>query len=156
MDILAQIDQDIKAAMLGGDKQKVEVLRGLKSSFGYAKTAPGNNNADLSQDALLAVIAKESKKRQDSADLYTQGNAPDRAKAELEEKVIIDQYLPAQMSDEDLDKAVDNVIKEFTDQSGAAPTSANLGALIGLTRTVVGNQADGGRIAKAVKEKLGI
>ena len=155
MDILAQIDQDIKAAMLGGDKQKVEVLRGLKSSFGYAKTAPGNNNADLSQEALMAVIAKESKKRQDSADLYTQGNAPDRAKAELEEKAIIDTYLPAQMSDEELSKAVDNVINGFAEHSGSQPTMANMGGLIGLTKTVVGNQADGGRIAAVVKEKLG-
>ena len=61
MDILAQIDQDIKAAMLGGDKQKVEVLRGLKSSFGYAKTAPGNNNADLSQEGanLLSLQTRQ-------------------------------------------------------------------------------------------------
>ena len=148
MKLKEQLDADFKEALLARDKVRVEVLRGLKSAILYAEVASGEREKGLSDEAMIAVLAKEAKKRTESAELYSQAGATDRAKAELAEKAIIDAYLPAQMSDEALAAAVDAVISDMGDD-------APLGQIIGHVRQQVGASADGARIAAAVKVKLG-
>lgn len=135
--------------MLAGDKTLATTLRGLKSVILYAEVAAGNRETGLDDAAVIQLFTKESKKRQESADLYVQGGAPDKAAAELAEKAVIAQYLPAQMSDEDLMAIVDAVIAE----QGANSMQA-MGAVIAAVKAKVGAGADGGRIAQAVKGKL--
>jgi uncharacterized protein YqeY len=146
-----QIEQDLKAALLGGDAQRVSVLRGLKSVFLNEKVAKGTRGTDLSDEDALSLISKESKKRQDSADIYVQGGAQDKADAELEEKAIIDSYLPAQLSEDEIGKLVDQAIA-VTGASGAA----DMGKVIGAVRAKAGASADGGIIARITKERLGL
>jgi uncharacterized protein YqeY len=146
-----QIEQDLKAAMLGGDTQRVSVLRGLKSVLLNEKIAKGTRETGLSDDDALSLISKESKKRQDSADLYVQGGAQDKADAELAEKAIIDSYLPAQLSEEEISKLVDQAIA-VTGASGPA----DMGKVIGAVRAKAGASADGGVIARIAKEKLNV
>src|SRR5438270_12084079 len=94
-----RLEQDLKTALLAKDSQKVTTLRGLKSALLNVKIAEGKRDSGLTDEEIEKVLAKESKKRQESADLYKQGGDETRATAELEEKAIIDAYLPEQMSE---------------------------------------------------------
>lgn len=143
----AQIEADLKAAMLGGEKERVEVLRGLKSAILYEEVAQNARETGLSEDVILKVIARESKKRAEAAELYKKSDSPERAEAELSEKKIIDSYLPSQISDDELEKIVDEVIVSLGDK-------AQMGAVIGAVRAKVGVAADGSRIAATVQGRL--
>lgn len=144
-----QLEQNLKAALLAGDKNKATVLRSLKSVILYAEVAKGVRDTGLGDDEIITLLAKESKKRQESADLYVKGGADDRAAAELAEKQIIDSYLPQQLSDEELNKVIDNVINELEVSGQQA-----MGQVIAQVKQKTVGQADGARIAKLVKERL--
>lgn len=144
-----QIEQDLKKALLAGDKERATVLRSLKSAILYEEVAKGVREAGLTDEAIVALFAKEAKKRQESADFYVKGDAEDRAANELAEKSIIEEYLPKQLSDEELGAIVEAVIADL----GASGPQA-MGQVIGQVKQKTGGQADGGRIAQMVKEKL--
>lgn len=143
-----KLDSDIKQALLGGDKFRAEVLRGLKSVLLNEKIAKGLREEGLQDEAVLSIISKETKKRAESAALYQQGGSPERADKELKEKVILEEYLPKQMSDDELRQVVIEVIAQLGG-------NAQMGQIIGAVRQKVGLSADGGRIASAVKTNLG-
>src|ERR1700679_199192 len=107
-----RIEKDIKTALLGGDAQRVSVLRGLKSTLLNEKVAKGKRDTGLTDEEVLPILSKEAKKRQESADLYKQGNDETRATAELSEKKIIEEYLPEQLSEDEIAKLVDEAIKQ--------------------------------------------
>lgn len=144
-----RLEQDIKDALLSGDKTRATTLRGLKAVLLNVKVAEGKRESGLSDQEVQAVLAKESKKRQESADLYGQGGNQDRADAELAEKAVIDAYLPAQLSEADIAKLADDVIA----RTGAAGPQA-MGQVIGQVKAKAGAAADGAVIARIVKEKL--
>lgn len=144
----SKIDQDIKQALLGGDKFRAEVLRGLKSALLNEKIAKGVRDTGLTDDQVMSIVGKEVKKRVESADLYAKAGAQDRADKELSEKAILEGYLPSQLSDGELAKVVDQVMADLGGD-------AKMGEIIGAVRQKVGASADGGRIAAAVKAKLG-
>src|SRR5579872_6866879 len=98
--IEAQIEQDLKAAMLARDTDTVSTLRGLKSVFLYAKVESGLRDQDLDDSEAIRLLQKEAKKRQESAELYAQGGAQERADQELKEKGVIESYLPAKLSED--------------------------------------------------------
>ncbi len=148
MALKQQIDQDLKAAMLSGDKTLTTTLRGLKSAILNIEIAQGSRESGLSEADLITVLSKESKKRQESADLYAQGGNDERKQLELEEKRVIDKYLPDQMSEVELGKVVDGIIT----QMGKDPSK--MGQIIGAAKQKAGAGADGATIAKLVKEKL--
>jgi len=143
-----RLDADIKQALLGGDKPRAEVLRGLKSAMLYEKVAKGLREQGLSDEQFLAIVTREVKKRAESADMYAKADAQDRADKELSEKAILEEYLPQQLSDEELNAIVDEVAISLGED-------AQMGRMIGAVRAKVGAQADGRRIADAVKSKLG-
>lgn len=150
MSLEDRIGQDLKAAMLEGQQQRVMTLRGLKSGLLYAKVAAKKARDEaLPDDEVIALLARESKKRQESADLYHQGGSEDKADAELQEKAIIDAYLPARLSDDELAQIVDEII----DDMGVTDTS-QMGQVIGKVKQKVGATAEGSVIARVVKERL--
>jgi uncharacterized protein len=144
-----QIDKDLKQALLSGDKPKAETLRGLKSALLNEMISQNARETGLSDEQIQKILARESKKRQEAADLYEQGGAPERAGAELAEKAVIDAYLPEQLSEEEVAKIVDEVIA-----NAGSPTMQDMGRLIGAAKAKTGGQADGALIARLVKEKL--
>lgn len=144
-----QLDQDLKAALLAGDKTLVTTLRGLKSAILYAEVEKKVREKGLSDEEIVVLFSKEAKKRQESADLFKQGGNTEKAKAELAEKVVIEKYLPAQLSDDELAKVVDDCIAELQPRSPQA-----MGQVIGAVKAKVGANADGSRIASIVKERL--
>ncbi len=149
MSLKEQIDQDLKTAMLAGDKTLTTTLRGLKSAVLNVEIAKGSREQGLSDEEVVALFQKEAKKRQESADLYKQGGNNERAEAELIEKTVIEKYLPAQMGEDEIVNAVDKVIA----QTGAQGMQA-MGQVIGQVKQQLGASADGSVIARIVKEKL--
>lgn len=145
----ARIDQDLKTALLAGDKVLATTLRGLKSVILYVEVAKGLRDEGLGDDEIIALLSKEAKKRQESADLFKRGGNDEKAAAELAEKKVIEAYLPSQLSDEELSSIVDKIIGDL----GVSGSSA-VGQVIGAVKQKTAGQADGSRIAQIVKERL--
>ena len=145
----SRIEQDLKSALLTGDKAKAMTLRSLKSALLNAKVAEGKRETGLTDDEIIAILSKEAKKRQESADFYIQGNSQERADAELAEKALIEAYLPAQLSEEEIGKIVDETIAAMQ-----ATNMAAMGQVIGAVRQKTQGAADGSVIARLVKERL--
>lgn len=148
-DLKQRLQDDVKAAMLAGDTLRLETLRGLKSVILYAEVAAGKREEGLGDSEIESLLAKEAKKRQESADLYKQGGANDRADKELSEKAIIEEYLPKQLGEDEVAAVVDEVINEVKPEG-----MQQMGQVIGQVKSRLGNSADGALIAKLVKEKL--
>jgi uncharacterized protein YqeY len=141
-----RLEQDIKTALLAKDTQSVTTLRQVKSALLNVKVAQGKRDSGLDDDEVMIVLAKEAKKRQESADLYRQGGDETRAEAELKEKAIIEAYLPAQPNEADIVNLVEEAIKT-TD-------TPSMGVIIGQVKQKAGPTADGSLIARIVKERL--
>jgi len=144
-----QIEQDLKTALLAGDKARATTLRGLKSVILYAEVAKGARESGLPEDEVIALLAKEAKKRQESADLYERGGSPEKQKAELEEKALIETYLPKQLSEEEIKALIDEAMADLTEVTPQA-----MGQVIGAVKQKAGAAADGALVARLVKERL--
>lgn len=149
MSIKQKIEQDLKTALLGGDKDAAMVLRGLKSTILNAEIASGKRETGLNDTEVINLLKKEVKSRVESAEMYVKGNSQERADKELAEKAIIETYLPEQMSDEELETIVDKIL---TGMGEVTPQA--MGQVIGQVKQQVGGAADGARIAAVVKGKL--
>jgi uncharacterized protein YqeY len=144
-----EIERDIKTALLAGDKVKAETLRNIKSALLNEAISQDARDTGLSDEQVQKILARESKKRQEAADLYKQGGADDRASAELAEKNIIDAYLPEQMGEDQVAKIIDEEIAEAGQVS-----LQDMGRIIGAVKSRTAGSADGALIARIVKEKL--
>ena len=144
--ITNNLPEEIKRAMKGGDKTKLSTLRLLSSALSYEKIA---QQRDLTDDEELAVVRSEAKKRKDAMEAYEGAGVPERAKEEGEELDVLKAYLPAELSDEELTKIVDDV----TSQLGTV-TQADMGKVIGAVMAKVGGRVDGKKVADMVRSKL--
>jgi len=145
------LNADLKQAMLARETEKVETLRGVKSAILYEEVAKDKRDSGLSGDEILAVLKKESKKRQDSIDLYRKGGRGEQADKEQREKSIIDAYLPEQLGED----AVNELIDKAMDQMGiAAITKQDMGRVIGAAKSRGGAEVDGAMLAGLVKARI--
>lgn len=144
-----QIEKDLKTALLSGDKATAETLRGIKSALLNETISLGAKERGLTDEEAQKVLAREAKKRTEAADLYTKAGENTRAETELAEKKVIDQYLPAQASEAEVKAAVEEEIAKAGEL-----TMADMGKLIGAVRAKLGAGADGGLVARLVKEAL--
>ena len=149
MGLKVQIEQDLKRAMLAGQKDQVTILRGIKSVILNAEITAHKRDYGLDENELVNLLQKEAKKRQESAELYKQGGNSERAEAELAEKRLIETYLPAPVSEAGIIRAVDKIMAE----TGAADIQA-MGQVIGQVKRELGPSADGALVARIVKERL--
>ncbi len=149
MSLKAQIDQDLKSAMLGGDKVLATTLRGLKSAILNAEIETGKRDQGLDDQEVIVILRKEAKKRQESADLFKRGGNAEKSQAETQEIQVINKYLPAMMSESDVAKEVEAAI----DATGAVSIQ-DMGKVIGSVKSKLGGSADGALIARITKEKL--
>ncbi|PLS81974.1 GatB/YqeY [Candidatus Saccharibacteria bacterium] len=149
MALKAQIEADLKAALLGGDRFKTEVLRGLKSAIQYQEVAEKKREEGLSDTGIEQLFAKEAKKRDESAELFERGGNQEAANKERAEKELILQYLPKQLDEAE----VRVVVEEAVAQTGAT-SMQDMGKVIGVVKSKVGNSADGALIARIVKETI--
>ena len=149
MDLFDIISNDIKEAMKARDKVRLETLRNIKKVFLEAKTAPGANDT-LTDDAALKIMQKLVKQGKDSATLYNEQGRADLADAELAQVAVIETYLPKQMSAEELEAALKEIIAEV----GAAGPK-DMGKVMGTATKKLAGLAEGRAISAKVKELLG-
>lgn len=148
MSLEITINEDIKTAMKSGDKIKLEALRAVKSAILLAKTEKGGAE-EMSKEAEIALLNKLVKTRKESYDLYIQNNRNDLAEVEKAQMDAISVYLPAQMSDEDLEKEVKNYIAQV-----GATSAAEMGKVMGAASKGLAGKADNKRISEMVKKLL--
>ena len=149
MALKSQIEADLKTALLGGDRFSAEVLRGLKAVILDEEVKQGKREDGLDDETIEKLIVREVKKRQDSATQYEAAGRPELTEAERAESKVIEGYLPQQSSEEDIKKVIDETIAAMGVSGMAA-----MGQVIGAVKAKLGNAADGGTIARLVKESL--
>jgi hypothetical protein len=148
MSLFEQINEDIKDAMRAKAKAKLEPLRSVKAAFLNAKTEKGVVG-ELDADAELKVIQKLIKQRKDAATLYKDNGRMDLYEKEMFEAEVIEAYLPAQLSDEELTSAVKDIVVKV----GAAGPQ-DMGKVMGMASKELSSKAEGRAIAAKVKEVL--
>ena len=148
MDLFEKVSEDIKNAMKAKDKVALETLRNVKKCFLEAKTAPGANVTLTDADALK-IMQKLVKQGKDSAGVYAGQGRQDLADAELAQVAVIERYLPKQMTAEELE----NVLKEIIAQVGAAGPK-DMGKVMGVASKRLAGKAEGRAISEAVKRLL--
>lgn len=146
-----RIEQDLKKALLAGDSQRVSTLRVIKSAFLNYKVAHSSRDQLLEDDVAISLLSKEAKQRAEAAQLYTQGGDQKRSEAELQEKAIIEEYLPTQLSEVELTEVIREIVKTTESEGPAA-----MGKVIGDTKKRTQGAADGAMIARIVKSELGL
>ena len=149
MDLFDKVSEDIKNAMKVKDKVALETLRNVKKFFIEAKTAPGANDTLADADALK-ILQKLAKQGKDSADIYLQQNRQDLADAELAQVKVIESYLPKQLSAEELEAALKEIIAEV-----GATDAKDMGKVMGVASKKLAGIAEGRAISAKVKELLG-
>ena len=149
MSLELTINEQLKKAMLAKDGKGLRGLRAIKSAILLAKTAEGGA-AGLSEEAEIKMLQKLVKQRKDSIEVFETQGREDLAVKEREEVEVIEQFLPKQMSTEEIKLAVAEVIKE----SGLSGMSA-LGQVMGLATKKLAGKSDGKAISAVVKELLG-
>lgn len=149
MSLFEQINQDIKTAMLAKEKEKLEALRAVKAAFLIAKSEKGAED-EMSAEKEIAVIQKLVKQRLESADIYLQNNRTELADKETLEAKYISVYLPAQMSEDEINTALKSIIAE----SGAS-SMKDMGKVMGIASKAMAGKADGKLISACVKKLLG-
>ncbi len=148
MNLFDKVSGDIKTAMLARDKVRLEALRGIKKEFLEAKTAKGGDG-ELSDDAALKILAKMVKQRKESASIYTEQNREDLAGEELAQAAIIEEYLPKQLSEEELTAALKKIIARV-----GVTSAKEMGKVMGTATKELAGKAEGKAISAKVRELL--
>ena len=145
----ARITDEMKAALLGGNRFRGDVLRNAKAAILNEEVSLGKRDEGLSDAEVEKVLAREVKKRVESAELYRSNGRAELAEPEEQEAEILREFLPEQLSEAEVVTIVEDVIVNMNDVS-----MQKMGQVIGAVKQKVGNAADGALIAKIVKEKL--
>jgi len=148
MSIFDQVNAGIKQAMKAHDKGRLEALRGIKAEFLLVKTAPGNDG-EVSDDNALKVLVRMAKQRKESAQIYIDQQRQDLADVELLQASVIEEFLPKQLTDEELTAS----IKEIIAQTGAQ-SMKDMGRVMGVATKQLAGKAEGRAISAKVKELL--
>ena len=146
--LLDQLQNDLREAQLAKDEIRVSTLRLLLSEVHNLQIQQGQAQG-LSDQDVISVIQKESKKRKEAAEGFRAGNREEQAKKEEAEGAVLEDYLPSQLSNEELTKIVEDSINEI-----GAKSLADMGKVMGSVMSKVKGQADGGLVSSLVKEKL--
>ena len=147
MSLLAQIQQELKAAMLARDAGRLSTLRLLKSAIGYAQIEKKNEN--LPEADLLAIVQKEIKKRRDAMEQFQAGGRPELADKEEAEIKVLEHFLPKQLTGEELEQLVREVIRDV-----GATGKKDMGPVIKAVQAKATGRADGKTISAAVGRLL--
>lgn len=148
MALFEQVSKDIVSAMKAKDKVRLEALRNIKKLFIEAKTAPGAGD-ELADDAALKILAKLAKQGKDAAALYQEQNRPDLAADELAQVAVVEEYLPKQLSEVELEAALRTIIAEL-----GASGPKDMGRVMGVATKQLAGKAEGRAVSAYVKRLL--
>ena len=143
-----QISEDIKKAMLAKDKVALDALRGIKKEFLEAKTAKGGDG-ELHDDKALQILQKMVKQRKESAQMFLDANRPELADDELAQCKVIERYLPAMMTEEELTAALTEILAQV-----GATSPQDMGKVMGVATKQLAGRAEGKAINLKVRELL--
>ena len=146
MGIEEKINADVKASMLAKNAKRLEAVRAIKAAILLLKTSPEG----LTEESATKAIQREYKKRKETYDIYIQQNRPDLAEDELAQALVMEEYLPKQLTEDELKTIVKNAISEL-----GATSSADMGKVMGAANKVIAGRADGKLVSQFVKELLG-
>lgn len=144
-----RINADLKTAMLARDEFRTTTLRGLKAVILNEEVAKGLRDEGLSDEVTEQLLAKEAKKRTEAAELFDKGGNQASAEKERAEKVLIDAYLPEQLSEDAIQSIVNDVVADLQPEG-----MKDMGRVISAVKAKTGNSADGATVAKLVKNSL--
>ncbi|MDL5045864.1 GatB/YqeY domain-containing protein [Oscillatoria amoena NRMC-F 0135] len=150
MGLKAQIDADIKKAMLAKNKEELEALRSIKSLILLAETEKGGSG-EVTTDAENKLLMKAAKQRKESADIFSQQGRADLAQKELFQLEVISRYLPKQLTDAEVTDALKKIIEEV-----GAKGPQDMGKVMGIATKKLAGQADGKLISERVKKLLAL
>lgn len=149
MALKERLNDDLKAALLGGNRFAADTLRNLKAAILNEEVAQNRRDEGLNDTEIEGVIAREVKKRRESIALYEQNGRSDLAETEQAEIDVLVIYLPKQLSDEEIQTTIDDVITTL----GVSGSQA-MGQVIGAVKSKLGTAADGATVARLVKTTL--
>lgn len=144
----ATLQHDLHDAMRAREQVRVATLRMTLTAISNAEVA-GESARELSDDETLKVVAKEAKKRKESATAYRDAGRPELAEREEAELVVLEAYLPAQLGDEELTAIVDRAVEQV-----GATSMAQMGQVMKVAQAEIAGRADGGAVAAKVKARL--
>jgi hypothetical protein len=147
MSLFDRISDDLKSAMLARQKDRLESLRAIKTALLLARTESGTH--ELSEDQEMKILQKLVKQRRESAEIYKTQNRSDLYEIEIMEAVIIDEYLPRQMTEAELVPILQDIMKRV-----GATSQRDMGKVMGMATKELAGKADGKLIAEKVKELL--
>ena len=147
MSLLEKISADIMAAMKAREMEKLEALRGIKSALLLANTAEGSK--EITPEDELKILQKLVKQRKESAEIYKTQNRQDLYEVEINQATVIEAYLPAQMSEEEIKKISQDIIA----QTGASSIK-DMGKVMGMATKQLAGKADNSLVSRLVKEML--
>ena len=148
MSLKKQIDENIKKAMLAKDQDALRALRAIKSLILIEETKEGGGG-ELTEDDEVKLLMKAAKQRKDSAEIFLTQKREDLAKKELDELAIIEQYLPKQLTEEEVKVKLEEIISRI-----GASSPADMGKVMGLATKELAGKADGKTISQIVKSLL--
>lgn len=148
MSLKSNIETEIKNAMLAKDKDRLRALRAIKSLILLEETKEGAGSS-LSSDDEIRLLTKAAKQRKDSAEIYKQQNREDLYAVEMAELSIINEFLPKQLSEEELEAELKKIIAET-----GASSAKDMGKVMGAATKALAGKADGKLISQKVKELL--
>ncbi len=145
MTLEEKINAEIKAAMLAKNAARLDALRGMKSVILLLKTSAEG----LTEESAVKSLQKEVKKRKETAEIYIQQNRKDLADVELNQAAVFEEFLPKQMSEEELKAELEKIIAQV-----GASSSADMGKVMGVASKSLAGKADGKAISEMVKKLL--
>lgn len=147
MALLETINTEIKQAMLAKEAGKLKALRAIKAALLLEQTKGGNE--EITEESEIKMLQKLVKQRKDSATIYEQNGRAEAAAEELEEALFIEAFLPKQLTVEELESAVKEIVGEV-----GATSMADMGKVMGMASKALAGKADGRAIANTVKKLL--
>lgn len=144
-----KIQEQLKAAMISKDEERLSTIRMLKSAIQYFEIQKGGAGYEATDEDVIEVIGREIKKRRESIELYEKGGRQELADKEKRELDILSEYLPEQMSEEE----IRTLVEEAISQTGAS-SIAEMGKVMGVLIPKTKGKADGSLISSIVREKL--
>ncbi|MGW4100460.1 GatB/YqeY domain-containing protein [Mycobacterium sp. NPDC004974] len=144
---------DLTSAMKSQDKLRTATLRMVLAAIGSEEVS-GKQARQLSDAEVIAVLARESKKRGEAAEIYTQNGRGELAANEHAEARVIDEYLPTPLTDAELADVADTAIAQVAEQIGERPGMRQMGQVMKAATAIAAGKADGARLSSAVKARL--
>lgn len=152
-ELKSQLRADLTTAMKAQDKLRTATLRMVLAAI-QSEEVSGKRARELTDEDVLKVLAREARKRAESAEIYTENGRGELAAQEHAEARIIDEYLPTPLTEAELADVVDTALAQVAEQIGERPHMKHMGQVMKAAAAIAAGKADGSRLSAAVKDRL--